>query len=93
MRVIRDHAFLEESTKLFVELFVSRRVGIGLLVEEFDEPPGQHFVELLFHGRVLHRLARDIQREILTVDHPLQKPQPFGQKSLGFRFNKDLATI
>ena len=58
------------------------RVGLRFLVEPLEHALGQHVVQLPHQRAVLHRLARDIQRQILAIDDAAQEAQPLGEEAL-----------
>ena len=78
---------------LAVKLVVALRLLFGALFQELQEAAGQHLVELLHQRGVLHRLARDVQRQIFAVDDALEKAQPIREKSLGFGLDQDFAAV
>ena len=93
VRVIGHHPLLEEPLVFAVEPGVGLRVLLRLLIEEFEELAGQDLVQPLQERGVLHRLAGDVEREILAVDDPLEKAEPFGEEPLGFSLDEYLPAV
>ncbi len=74
--------FFQENAEGLPEGGVFLRLLFGLLAEVFQKTLGHHFVDFGDQGIVLQGLARDIERQILAVDHPFHKAQPLRQDIL-----------
>ena len=86
-------ALLEEDPELFVELVVAIDAVLGFVFEELEEALGDDLVQLIDEGFVLHRLARDVEREIFAINDTLGETQPLGQQILGLGIDHHLAAI
>ena len=93
VREIGGDAFLQKPLVFRIKFLIRRGILLRLFLEEFQETRGQHLVQLLQQRRVLHRLARDVQRQILAVHHALEEAQPVREQPLGLRLNQHLAAI
>mmetsp|Transcript_41653 Transcript_41653/g.95434 ORF Transcript_41653/g.95434 Transcript_41653/m.95434 type:complete len:433 (-) Transcript_41653:340-1638(-) len=90
---VRVHALLEELAELIVELEVAFLVVLGEVLEKLDHSLGEHARDLLHERGVLHRLSRDIQRQVLRIDHSFEKSHPFGEQPLRSGLNEHLAAV
>ena len=87
------HALFEVLAELLVEGDEGCLVDLGALLQELDDALGEHGGELAHEERVLHRLARDVQRQVLRVDHALEEAHPFGKQSLAAALDEYLARV
>ena len=93
MGEIEGGALLEEDAELRVEVLVGLGAILGLFLEELEEPLRDDLVQLLDQSAILHRLARDVQRQVLAVDDPLEEAEPLGQQVLRLGVDQDLAAV
>ena len=93
MRPIRGDAFLQAMPVLAEERRVFLRIRFRFFVEPFEHALREHVIELSHQRAVLHRLARDVERQILAVHEPAQKAQPIRKERLRFRLDEDLAAV
>ena len=93
VREIGDDAFFEEALVFVVELLVVVGLFLGLFFEEFEEAARSRPVELLHERSVLHRLARDVQRQIFAVDDAFEEAQPIGEEAFGFGLDENFAAV
>ena len=91
MRVVEGGAFLQENAERGVEFCVCVWPLGGLFFEQFEKTFGDDLVQFLDERFVLHGLARDVQREILAIDHALHEAQPLGEKILRFGVDQHFA--
>ena len=68
-------------------------IAFRLLAEEFDEPLGDHLAQLAHQGVVLQRLAGDVERQVLGIDHPFEKAQPFRQDIFAVLIDQHLLAV
>ena len=78
---------------MFVKLLIGGGFLLRLFVQKFQETAGQDLIQALEQGTVLHGFAGNVQGQILAIHHALQKAQPIGEQSLGFRLDHDLLAI
>ena len=90
---VERRALLQEHAELLVELGVRLGPVLRLLVEELEKTLGDDPVQLLDERPVLHRLAGDVEREVLAVDDPLQEAEPLRQQVLWPGVDQDLPAV
>ncbi len=90
---IEGGALLEEHAELGVELVVFLGAVLGLVGEELEEAGGDGLADLLEQGLVLHRLARDVERDVGAVHDALHEAHPVRQQALGRGIDEHLAAI
>src|SRR5690606_17664456 len=93
MRKIGRRALFEKITEFLEEVRIAVRIPFGFFFEELQKTAGDEPIQFLDERAVLHRLARNIQRQILTVDHTLQEPEPVGKQILRLGVDQDFTTI
>jgi hypothetical protein len=93
VRPIGGDAFLQAVAVLLKEAVVLLRVGFRLFIEPLEHALREHLVQLPQERAVLHRLARDIQRQIFAVDDAAEEPQPFGKEPLRLWLDEHLAAV
>src|SRR4051812_6219657 len=80
-------------TMLVEELCVLLRVGLRFFIEPLEHSLREHLIELLHQSRVLHGFARNVQREVLAIDHPTQEAKPFGEETFRLRLDEYAAAV
>ncbi len=93
MAEIHRGALLEENAEFLVEGVESLGPILGFLLEELQEALRDDLAQFLDERLVLHRLARDVQGQVLAVHDALQEPEPLGQELLWFGIDQDLAAV
>ncbi len=85
--------FLDHSTKVFPEGVKPFGVLLGGCFQFGQDLFGQAVLDLGQDGVVLQHLARDVKRQVLTVDHTGNKTQPWRQQFVCTFGDEDLADI
>ena len=93
MREISGSAFFEKAMILIVNLVKCFFVLFSQRIQMLEESGCEHLVEFLHQGAVLHGFTRNIQREILAVDHPLEETAPFWEKLLRLGLDQNLTAV
>ena len=88
----RDPLF-DEAVELLVEGLPLLRISFRLLLEHLDHPLGDHGSDFPDQGAVLHRLARNIQRQVGAIDHSLHEPHPFRKQTLRFGVDQHFLAV
>ncbi len=87
------HALFQVAAKLLPECGIFFGVVLCQGFQFLDDLPGQHFLQARHQPARLHRLARDVERQVFRIDHALREAQVFGQQVFVVFVNQDIARI
>ena len=79
--------------EVVVPFLILGGVTLGFVVDELQNSASENITELLDQTTILVVLSRDVQWQVLTIDHSLHKPQITGQQLLAFLFNQHLSRV
>ena len=92
VRHVGANAFFDKTGETLVEFLELLRI-LRLGIEKLQKALGDELIELLHQGTVLHRLTRNVQRQIFTVDHAFEESQPLRQQSLRFGIDEHFFAV